>query len=177
VKAAVLVGRFGAPHGVRGEIRLHSFTAEPQAIAAYGALSDESGARRFVIKSVRPQGKDMLVARVEGVDDRAAAEALRGVELYVARALLPEPEEDEFYLSDLEGLRAETPEGALLGRVVAVRNFGAGDILEIAPPQGGETLLFPFTKAVAPIVDVAGGRVVIAPPAETSDESSCDDGA
>ena len=132
----VLFGRFGAPHGVRGEIRLQSFTAEPQAIAAYGPLCDESGARRFVLASVRAQGKDMLVARVEGVDDRQAAEALTGVGLYVARALLPQPDEDEFYLADLEGLRAESAEGILLGRVVAVRNFGAGDILEVAPAQG-----------------------------------------
>ena len=171
----VLFGRFGAPHGVRGEIRLQSFTAEPQAIAAYGPLCDESGARRFVLASVRAQGKDMLVARVEGVDDRQAAEALTGVGLYVARALLPQPDEDEFYLADLEGLRAESAEGILLGRVVAVRNFGAGDILEVAPAQG-ETLLFPFTRAVVPIVDLAGGRVVIAPPEEVEAETDERDG-
>jgi 16S rRNA processing protein RimM len=162
----VLLGRFGAPHGVRGEIRLQSFTADPRSIADYSPLMDKSGARRFVIQAVRPQGKDMLVARVDGVGDRESAEALRGVELYVAREFLPKPDEDEFYLADLEGLRAETADGVLLGRVVAIHNFGAGDILEIAPPQG-ESLLFPFTKSVAPLVDVAGGRIVIAPPPET----------
>jgi 16S rRNA processing protein RimM len=165
----VLLGRFGAAHGVRGEIRLQSFTNDPLAIANYGELYDASGARRFALAHVRPRGKDMFVARLMGVSDRAGAEALTGVELFLPREKLPPPEEDEFYLADLEGLRAETADGAVLGRVVAVRNFGAGDILEIAPPEG-ETLLFPFTKAVVPVVDIAGGRVVIEPPRETGEE-------
>jgi 16S rRNA processing protein RimM len=166
----VLMGRFGAAHGVRGEIRLQSFTAEPLAIATYGPLFDASGARRFALAHVRPQGRDMLVARVEGVSDRTGAEALTGVELYLPRENLPAPDEEEFYLADLVGLRAETREGVEIGRVVAVRNFGAGDILEVAPQEkekAGETLLFSFSKAVVPIVDVAGGRVVVEPPVET----------
>lgn len=162
----VLLGRFGAPHGVRGEVRLQSYTTDPLAIARYGPLTDEIGARRFALLAVRPQGKDMLVARLEGVTDRAGAQALTGVELYLPREKLPPPEDDEFYLADLEGLRAETREGVEIGRVVAVRNFGAGDILEVAPPEGGETLMFPFTRAVVPVVDAAGGRVVIEPPEE-----------
>jgi 16S rRNA processing protein RimM len=163
----VLLGRFGAPHGVRGEIRLQSFTGDPLAIGSYGPLTDKSGAESFKLLSLRLQGKEMLVARVDGVVDRSGAERLTGVELYVAREKLPETEdEDEFYLADLVGLRAETQDGALLGRVVAVRNFGAGDILEIAPAQGGETLMFPFTKAVVPVVSLAEGRVIVAPPAE-----------
>jgi 16S rRNA processing protein RimM len=171
-KSLVLLGRFGAPHGVRGEIRLQSFTADPLAIADYGPLSDKSGARSFTLLSVRPQGKDMLVARVEGVGDRAGAERLTGAELFIAREKLPAPEdEDEFYLADLVGLRAETRSGEELGVIVAVRNFGAGDILEVAPKAGGETLLFPFTKAIAPIVSVAEGRVVIEPPAEVEGET------
>jgi 16S rRNA processing protein RimM len=183
-KDLVLLGRFGAPHGVRGEIRLQSYTGDPLAIATYGALTDKSGAKTFKLLSVRPRGKDMLVARVEGVTERAAAERLTGVELYVAREKLPPPEdEDEFYLADLVGLRAETRDGAEIGVVVAVRNFGAGDILEVAPTHGpeklsdfsgdamrrklgGETLMFPFTKAVAPVVSVAEGRVVVEPPDE-----------
>ncbi len=173
-KNLVLLGRFGAPHGVRGEIRLQSFTANPLAIGDYGPLFDATGARRFVLASVRPQGKDMLVARVEGVADRSGAEALTGVELYISRENLPEPEEEEFYLADLEGLCAETAEGALLGEVIAVRNFGAGDILEVRPPQGGETLLYPFTKAVVPVVDISGGRVVVAPPQEVAAEPEGD---
>ncbi len=135
-KNLVLLGRFGAAHGVRGEVRLQSFTAEPQAIISYAPLTDKSGARQFTLLSTRPQGKDMLVARVAGVTDRAGAEALNGVELYLPREKLPPPEEDEFYLADLVGLRAETRAGALLGHVVALRNFGAGDILEVAPAGG-----------------------------------------
>jgi 16S rRNA processing protein RimM len=166
----VLLGRFGAAHGVRGEIRLQSFTADPSCIASYGPLYDKSGRRQFVLTNVRPQGKDMLVARVEGVNDRSGAEQLSRIELYAPRSSLPPPEEDEFYLVDLEGLRAETGEGVLLGQVLGVRNFGAGDILEIVPPQGGETLLFPFTKAVVPVVDIAGGKVIVVPPEEIEEE-------
>ncbi len=110
-KGLILLGRFGAAHGVRGEIRLQSFTSDPLAIAAYDGLTDKSGTRNFRLRAVRPQGKDMLVAQVEGVDDRAGAEALNRVELYVARDKLPAPEEDEFYIADLIGLRAETAEG------------------------------------------------------------------
>jgi 16S rRNA processing protein RimM len=185
-KNLVLLGRFGAAHGVRGEIRLQSFTSDPLAIATYDSLTDKSGTRNFRLRAVRPQGKDMLVAQVEGVDDRAGAEALNRVELYVARDKLPAPEEDEFYIADLIGLRAETPDGEAIGVVVAVRNFGAGDILEIAPAQGpeklsddealrrklgGETLLLPFTKATTPIIDVKAGRVVVVPPTEVEGEA------
>lgn len=166
----VLMGRFGAPHGVRGEIRLQSFTGDPMAIADYGALSDKSGARTFTLTAVRPQGKDMLVARVAGVTDRTAAEALTGLELFLSREKFPPAEEDEFYIADLVGLRAETEAGVEIGRVVALRNFGAGDILEITPVGGGETLMFPFTKAVVPVVDIVGGRVVVAPPEEIAGE-------
>ncbi len=167
----VLLGRFGAPHGVRGEIRLQSYTGDPLAIASYGPLTDRSGAKRFTILSVRPQGKEMLVARVEGVSDRDGAERLTGTELYIRREELPAPDdEDEFYLADLVGLRAETRAGELLGTIVAVRNFGAGDILEIAPAANGETLLFPFTKAVVPVVALGEGRVLVEPPAEVDAE-------
>jgi len=170
-KNLVLLGRFGAPHGVRGEIRLQSFTADPLAIGSYGPLTDRSGAKFFTLASLRPQGKDMLVARVEGVADRTGAERLTGVELYIARDRLPAPEdEDEFYLADLVGLRAETRDGKEIGKVLAVRNFGAGDILEIAPAQGGETLMFPFTRVVVPVVSVPEGRVVVEPPEETEVE-------
>jgi 16S rRNA processing protein RimM len=167
----VLLGRFGAPHGVRGEIRLQSFTGDPLAIATYGPLTDRSGAKSFTLLSVRPQGKDMLVAKIAGVSDRTGAEALTGAELYISRDKLPAPEdEDEFYLADLVGLRAETRAGAELGRVIAVRNFGAGDILEVAPVAGGETLMYPFTRAVVPIISVTEGRVVIEPPEEIEAE-------
>jgi 16S rRNA processing protein RimM len=185
-KGRVLLGRFGAPHGVRGEIRLQSFTSDPLAIATYDGLTDKSGTRNFKLRAVRPQGKDMLVAQVEGVDDRAGAEALNRVELYIPREALPAPEVDEFYIADLIGLRAETAEGVEIGTIVAVRNFGAGDILEIAPAHGleklsddealrrklgGETLLLPFTKATTPIIDVKAGRVVVVPPTEVEGEA------
>ncbi len=171
-RSLVLLGRFGAPHGVRGEIRLQSFTGDPLAIAGYGPLTDKSGARTFKLLSVRPKGKDMLVARVEGAADRAAAEALTGVELFIAREKLPAPDdEDEFYLADLIGLRAQTREGVDIGRVIALRNFGAGDILEVAPKAGGETLMFPFTRAVVPVVNVAEGKVVIEPPIDIQGEA------
>jgi len=125
------MGRFGAPHGVRGELRLQSFTGDPLAIADYGPLTDKSGKKTFTLLNLRPQGKDMLVVRLKDVDDRDGAQALNGVELYLARDKLPAPDPEEFYLADLEGLRAETAAGEPIGRVVALRNFGAGDILEI----------------------------------------------
>ena len=165
------MGRFGAPHGVRGELRLQSFTGDPLAIADYGPLTDKSGKKTFTLLNLRPQGKDMLVVRLKDVDDRDGAQVLNGVELYLARDKLPAPDPEEFYLADLEGLRAETATGEPIGRVVALRNFGAGDILEIAPASGGDTLMYPFTKAVAPIIDLAGGRIVVEPPTETEGEN------
>jgi 16S rRNA processing protein RimM len=160
----VLVGVFGAPHGVRGEIRLKSYTQDPTTIAAFVALHDASG-REFVLTAARPLKDDLLVVRVKGVADRDAAQKLTHVKLFVARKELPPPDEDEFYCRDLIGLRAETRDGVLLGTIVAVPNYGAGDILEVAPPAG-ETLLFPFTRAVVPHIDLAGGRVTIEPPQE-----------
>jgi len=170
-KRFVLLGRFGAAHGLKGEVRVQSFTGDPRAIGDYGALFDKEGARQFrFAQQLRPLGKDMLVARLDGVTTREAAERLNGVEIFALRKNLPAEGEDEFYLADLIGLRAETLEGALLGVVVSVQNFGAGDILEVAPPDRGETRLFPFTKSVVPLVDAAKGRVVIAPPREVEGE-------
>lgn len=160
----IQVGVFGAPHGVRGELRLKSHTGDPTAIADYGPLSDDAG-RRFELTALRPVKDDILVVQVKGVADRAAAAALTHVKLFVDRAALPQADEEEFYYADLIGLRAETQGGAIVGTVVAVHNHGAGDILEIAP-DAGETLLLPFTGAVVPTVDVRGGCIVVAPPAE-----------
>ncbi len=159
----ILVGIFGAPHGVRGEVRLKSFTGDPMAIADYPRVTDESGARSFKIVAARPVKDDMLIVRVEGVGDRTAAEKLTHVSLSIAREDLPPADEDEFYHADLLGLRAETRDGTLLGNIAAVLNFGAGDILDIRPDIG-ENLLLPFTKKVVPIVDLAAGRVIIEPP-------------
>jgi 16S rRNA processing protein RimM len=161
----ILVGVFGAPHGIRGEVRLKSYTADPAAIGAYGPLHDESGARRFSIDALRPIGKDMLVARVAGVADRSAAEALNGTELFVPRDALSAPEADEFYYADLIGLRVENQDGEIFGSVVAVHNFGAGDILEIAPPGNAlnkTTAMVAFTRALVPVVDISAARIVLA---------------
>lgn len=168
----VLVGVFGAPHGVRGEIRLKSFMQNPLDVAEHGPVNGASG-RVHDILSARLLKDDLLVVRVKGVNDRDAAQKLTHEKLYLARENLPPPDEDEFYCSDLIGLRAETPEGVAIGVIVAVPNYGAGDILEIAPPAG-ETLLLPFTRAVVPEVDVAGGKVVVVPPAEADDGSDRD---
>jgi 16S rRNA processing protein RimM len=161
----VLVGVFGAPHGVRGELRVKSYTQDPLRLADYDGLHDGAG-RAIQILSARALKDDLLVVRVKGVSDRDAAQKLTHTKLYIPRANLPPTEEDEFYTRDLIGLRAETPEGALIGTIVAVPNYGAGDILEVAPPAG-ETLLYPFTRAVVPTVDIKGGRVTVIPPAET----------
>ena len=162
----VLVGRFGAPQGVRGEIRIKSYTADPLGVGDYGPLSDETGARTFEIERLRPLKDDMVVAKIKGLADRDAAGALTGVSLYVSREKLPPPDEDEFYIADLVGLAAVSPAGEAIGVVKNVLNFGAGDILEIAP-AAGETLMLPFTKEVAPSIDFAGGKIVVARPAET----------
>jgi 16S rRNA processing protein RimM len=166
----IALGVFGAPQGVRGEIRVKAYTAEPKAIGAYGPLTDAAGARRFALKVVRGLRDDMVVARVEGVATREAAAALTGVELFARRTQLPPPDAEEFYHDDLVGLEAVTAEGAALGRVLRIISHGAGDILEIAPPAGGETLLLPFTRQVAPEIDFAGGRIVINPPPEIDGE-------
>ncbi len=158
----VCLGQIAGAHGTAGEVRLKTFTAEPGDVAAYGPLEDEDG-RRFEIVSLRP-GKNDSIARLEGVGDRNAAEALKGTRLYVARAKLPEPDEEEWYHADLVGLEAVDLKGAPLGRVTAVQNFGAGDLLEIARQGGKGSLLVPFSKASVPEIDVQSGRIVIDPP-------------
>jgi 16S rRNA processing protein RimM len=164
------LGVFGAPHGVRGELRVKSYTQDPKAIGAYGDLTEKAGARAFRLLALRALRDDMLVVRVDGVETREAAEKLTGAELFVRRAQLPPPSQDEFYRDDLIGMEAVSREGEPLGRVAAVANFGAGDILEIAPPGGGETLLLPFTRAVAVEIDFGAGRIVVVPPNEIDGE-------
>ena len=164
------MGVFGAPQGVRGEVRVKSLTGDSSAIGAYGPLTDKDRGRRFAFESLRPLKGDMLVARVVGVSTRAAAEALKSVEIFARRDQLPPPSEDEFYYEDLVGLEAVSTAGAPLGRVVSLMNYGAGDVLEIAPAEGRETLLLPFTKRVAPRIDFDAGRIVIEPPREVEDE-------
>jgi 16S rRNA processing protein RimM len=162
----ICVAQIGAAHGIRGEVRLRSFTEDPMAFASYGPLESEDGAQRFTIESLRP-AKDRFVARLKGIGDRDAAERLTGLKLYVARDRLPPTEDEEtFYHADLVGLEAVTPEGALLGKVTAILNFGAGDIVEIGR-DSGQALLVPFTDAAVPQVDIARGRMTVVPPTET----------
>jgi 16S rRNA processing protein RimM len=162
----VLVGRIGAAHGIRGEVRLVSFTDDPKAIADHGPLRDADGTRQFEIAVLRTLKDNLFVARFHGVATRDAAEQLNNLELYVPRAALPEAGDDEFYHADLVGLAAVDTAGAEIGRVLNVLNFGGGDILEIAPSGGGETLLLPFTKACVPTIDMAQRRLFIIPPEE-----------
>jgi len=156
---------FGAAHGIRGEVRLKSYTGDPAAIGTYGPLQDESGALSFTLEAVRSIGKDMFVARVAGVHDRDSAERLNGTQLFMARDALPPAEDEEFYHADLIGRAVESESGVVLGTVVALHNFGAGDILEIAPPPDAPdrtTVMLAFTRALVPVVDVAAGRIVVA---------------
>ena len=164
VAAPICVARIGAAHGVRGAVKLWTFTEDPLAVKHYGPLMTKDGARQFEVTHAR-EAKGHLVATLKGIATRDEAERLNGLELYVAREKLPATDEDEYYHADLVGLAAVTAANAPLGRVIAIHNFGAGDIIEIAPPQGS-TLLLPFTNAVVPTVDLAAGRVVIELPEE-----------
>jgi 16S rRNA processing protein RimM len=164
VAAPICVARIGAPHGVRGAVKLWTFTEDPLAVRHYGPLVTKDGARQFEVTHVR-EAKGHLVATLKGVATREEAERLNGVELYVAREKLPATCEDEYYHADLIGLAAVNAAGEPLGRVIAIHNFGAGDIIEVAPPNGA-TMLLPFTNAVVPTVDLEGGRVVIELPRE-----------
>lgn len=159
----IALGTISGARGVRGEVRIKTYTEEPEDIAAYGPLTDEAGKRHFEILSVTPV-KDGVAARMAGIDDRAAAEALKGLELYVDRSALPRPEPESWYHSDLIGLSAEAPDGTVLGTVEAVQNFGAGDLLEIAFDGRSGTEFVPLTTTFVPEVDVAGGRVIVALP-------------
>ena len=166
----VCIARIGAAHGVRGAVKLWTFTEDPFAVLDYGPLSTRDGARRFEVSNAR-EAKDHLVATLQGVTTRNDAEKLNGIELYVPREKLPPAEDGEYYHVDLIDLAAVSMDGAPIGRVVAIHNFGAGDVIEIAPPKG-PTLLLPFTDAVVPTVDIAGGRVVIEMPGEVDGDTA-----
>lgn len=162
----LLLGRIGAAHGIRGEVRIQSFTEDPLAIATYGPLATNKPGLTITILTARTT-TNVLVARLEGVNDRSAAEKLNGVELYVDRDLLPETDdEDDFYHADLIGLRAQLEDGTLVGIVTAVPNFGAGDLLEVRDERSGDTYLYPFSKAVVPEVRLGDGYLVLVPPIE-----------
>ena len=166
--AHICIARIGAAHGVRGAVKLWTFTEDPLAVKAYGPLLTKDGARSFEVATAR-EAKGHLVATLKGIATREDAERLNGLELYVAREKLPATEQDEYYHADLIGLAAVNAASEPIGRVTAIHNFGAGDIIEIAPADGA-TMLLPFTNAVVPSVDLAAGRVVIELPDETMGE-------
>ena len=174
MSSQICVARIGAAHGVRGAVKLWTFTEDPFAVTRYGPLSTKDGARQFEVAQAR-EARDHLVATFKGVTTRDEAERLNGLELYVARDRLPTTDEDEYYHADLIGLAAVTAANEPLGEVIAIHNFGAGDIIEIAPPAG-TSIMLPFSNAVVPTVDLAARRVVITLPQEIGgdDESASD---
>ena len=163
--ADILLGAIIGAHGLKGEVKVKTFTEAPDRLGAYGPLHDKDG-RAFTVAAVRVVDAASAVVRFEGIGDRDASEALKGVELFVARNALPDTEAEEFYHADLIGLRAEDEEGRLIGIIRGVHNFGAGDVLDLEKPDGSDALL-PFTREFVPIVDVKSGRVVIVAPEET----------
>lgn len=160
----VLLGVVAAPHGVRGLVRIKSFTEDPMAVAAYGPLSDETGKKTYRVEALSAS-RDAVLARIEGVADRTAAEALRGLRLYVARERLPQAGEQEWYEADLIGLGVVGKDGRDWGKVVAFHDFGAGPVMEVSGSSSATALMLPFTDEVVPEIDVEGGKVTVDPPA------------
>lgn len=160
----ILMGTIGAAHGIKGEVRITSHTQVPEAIADYGPLDTNRPGLTVTIEAAR-LNKTVLIARLKGIRDRNAAEALNGVSLYIDRNRLPDIEdEDDFYHADLIGLDARLDTGVSIGTVSAIYDHGAGDILEVRNSRSGDTFLYPFTKAVVPTIRIADGYLVIAPP-------------
>ncbi|HEX3864401.1 MAG TPA: ribosome maturation factor RimM [Stellaceae bacterium] len=158
----ICVGVITGAQGVRGAVRIKSFTAEPADVASYGPVEDESGVQHLTLRLIG-NAKGVVVAKIAGIEDRDRAETLRGLRLYLPRAALPPPGDEEYYHADLIGLDVELADGTPVGRVRAVHDFGAGDTLEIERPVG-QPVMVPFTRAIVPVVDLADGRMVLAPP-------------
>ncbi|MEP0235524.1 ribosome maturation factor RimM [Roseibium sp.] len=158
-KDMVLMARIGAAHGIRGEVRVKAFGDDPLSFTDYGTLVTKDGKRTFEVLRARVQ-KTVVVTQFEGIKDRNQAEELNGLELYISRDQLPDPEEDEFYYSDLTGLSVLDGNGEALGKLVAVQDFGAGDLLEIRPARG-KTFYVPFTKAFVPRIDLEAGEISV----------------
>ena len=167
----ILVGRVAGAFGVRGEVRITTFTADSLGLTAYGPLLKKDGSPGLTIASARA-AKGGVIARTAQIATPEQADALRGLELFVPRDALPDPDdEDEFYLTDLVGLTAQDPQGAVLGKVVSVENYGAGDLIEVKPAGGGQTWLIEFTRENAPTVSIAEGRIVLVRPTEVEAET------
>ncbi|SLN16328.1 Ribosome maturation factor RimM [Roseivivax jejudonensis] len=159
----ICVGAIGGAFGVHGEVRLKSFTADPEAIADYAPLTSEDGGRSFDVQIVRPIGQG-FAARLSGVRSKEDADALKGARLFAPRERLPQLPDDEFYHADLIGLDVLDTGGARLGRVRAVQNHGASDLLEVQVPGSSATVLLPFTREAVPTVDLTAGRIIADPP-------------
>ena len=168
-KRRILVGEITGAHGIRGDVLVRTYTGAPDGIAAYGPLTDATGQKKFSLRVVRVTSKG-IVARVAGVEDRNGAEPLRGTKLYIDHAKLPPTTEAEFYHADLIGLRAIAADGETLGEIVAVQNFGAGDLLELKPLDHSETRFIPFEDRWVPKIDLDAGLLVINEPATTTDD-------
>ena len=164
----ILVAQVAGGFGVKGEVRLTAFTAEPMALLDYGPLLRADGSPGLTLTGARPD-KNGIVARANEIATKEQADALRGLKLHVPRDRLPEPDEDEFYLTDLIGLEARDPDGVALGRIRSVPNFGAGDMLEIAPGAGVATWYLPFTREAVPELHLTDGWVLAVRPTEVSD--------
>ena len=163
-KDRVLLGVVAAPHGVRGLVRIKSFTEDPMAVGAYGALSDETGKKEYRVEALSA-ARGAVLARIAGVADRTAAEALRGLRLYIERSALPVAGDGEWYEADLVGLAAVGRDGRDWGKVVAFHDFGAGLTMEVSGGASSDSVMLPFTDEVVPEIDIEGGKVVIDPPA------------
>ena len=160
----ILLGTIGAAHGIKGQVRIAAHTQDPQAIGTYGPLLTDRDGLIITLQKVRLH-KNVVVAHIKGVSDRTAAEQLNGINLYLERSKLPDPDdEDDFYHADLIGLEARLDTGVVLGKVSAIPNFGAGDLVEIRDNQTGDTYLYPFTKAVVPLIDIGEGYLTIVVP-------------
>lgn len=164
----ILVGQVAGGFGVKGEVRVTAYTAEPTALLGYGVLLRADGSPGLTLTSGRPD-KNGVVGRAKEIATKEQADALRGLKLFIPRDRLPEPDEDEFYLTDLVGLEAREPAGTVLGTVKSVQNFGAGDMLEIAPTLGGPTWYLPFTRDAVPELHIADGWLVAVRPNEVGE--------
>lgn len=162
MSARVCLGAITGPHGVRGLVKVKTFTEVPEDVAAYGPVEDEAGRRRFTLK-ITGSAKGQVIVAVDGVGDRDAAEALKGERLYVDRSALPDPDDGTFYHADLIGMDVVGRDGVVLGSVTALYDFGAGDVLEFRGADGKARML-PFTEAVVPEVDLDARRMVVEPP-------------
>lgn len=164
----ILVGQVAGGFGVRGEVRVTAYTADPKALTAYGPLMRADGSPGLTLSGVRVT-KDGVIARAAEIETKEQADAMRGLKLHVPRENFPEPDEDEFYLADLIGIEARDAAGVVLGTVRAVQNFGADDMLEISPAAGGQTWFLPFTREAVPTLHLADGWLEAAPPTEVGE--------